>query len=673
MAITGETIGFELTKAAVSGMVKPALSAAFSGLKSLSNAVVNSFGDRFSEYVSQQANRHSKLSTIVFGHQKSLDELYIPLTVVESGSASRSGRPNEIRIDRFKTELLPQETRVLITDTAGMGKSTLSKFLFLQCLKSLYAIPIFIELRQLSEKNTVSTVIQKQLNTVAVAETEPKFTKKQVERLFAKGGMVFFLDGYDEIPFKDREAVTKDIKGFIEKYDANIYIITSRPETGLLAFPTFKQFSIRPLKKEESFALIRKYDQNGGRSEQLIKKLEGREFHAVQQFLGNPLLASLLYRSFEYKQNVPLKKHIFYRQVYDALFDWHDATKDGYNTREKKSGLDIDAFHRVLRVIGFVSVMRGEVEGDTDAVLGWIRKARDICSTTPFSESYFLDDLVRSVPIFVKDGDLYRWSHKSLAEYFAAQYLCTEGKPQQSQVLTALLESGRTARFSNVLDQMYDIDTTGFRTHLILPMAKAFASYWSAAYRGLDASISVTDLVTRKELLFDRAIVMLPLELLQIKAGDNDLSGLIRKALGRTISLDESNFEMYLYDSPQEQVMAIITGPFSTIVEILAGKKDPLVRRFAHSADFGRSYRYNSGKQPHLVTDSPTEVYNRPAHFAKFTASLMRPPMTVWLDSERVLSFESTFQDVDRLSELADELIRPMLPLPTPPDTEKGK
>lgn len=474
-----EAIAFGVTKKAVASLVKPVLEIGLAGFKSLSLTTVDLFGNRFSDYISGQAERHSCMSTIVFGHQKSLDDLYIPLTVVPSRELESYSEKHGILIDRFHTKLLPKEKRILITDTAGMGKSTLSKFLFLQCLKSGYAIPIFLELRHLSKGNSVFSILLTQLNASSVSSDVPKFQKRQVESLVKKGGLIFFFDGYDEIPFKDRETVTVDVKEFIEKYPNNWYLITSRPETGLLAFPTFKQFSIRPLKKEESFSLIRRYDHAGGRSEQLISKLQGRDFRAVQEFLKNPLLTSLLYRSFEYKQSVPIKKHIFYRQVFDALFDWHDASKDGYNTREKKSGLDIDAFHRMLRVIGFVSVMKGQVEGDTDAVLGWIRKARDICNLGALSESNFLDDLVRAVPIFVKDGDYYRWSHKSLAEYFAAQYICTEGKSQQAQVLTAFLNSKQLNRFSNVLDQVYDIDSAGFRTHLILPLARDFSTYWA--------------------------------------------------------------------------------------------------------------------------------------------------------------------------------------------------
>lgn len=662
MATGTEVVAFDIAKVAVTTLVKPALTTAFSGFKSLTKLVVDQFGDRFSEYVIQQAVRHSKLSTIVFGHQKSLEDLYIPLTVIPASPKDQREQREEIRIDRFHTALLPAERRILITDTAGMGKSTLSKFLFLQCLKSAYAIPIFLELRNLSERNPATTSIQRQLNNIPVSEDEPRFTKRQVEKLFSKGGMIFFLDGFDEIPFRDREFITKDLKDLIEKYPDNTYIITSRPETGLLAFPTFKHFNIRPLRKEESFDLIRRYDVNGGRSEQLIQKLNGRDYVAVQEFLKNPLLTSLLYRSFEYKQNVPLKKHIFYRQVYDALFDWHDATKDGYNTREKKSGLDIDTFHRVLRVVGFVSAMKGEVEGSTDSVLGWIRKARTICVGAQFSESNFLDDLVRAVPIFAKEGDMYRWSHKSLAEYFAAQYICTEGKSQQGSILGAFLSTGSIGRFSNVLDQVYDLDIAAFRQYLTLPTAKAFAEYWRSNYQNVDPSISVNSIAARKEILFDRQVAFFPTNIL-------DRGGLIEKVLpllGRksktALSPGDTSLGLYMYDSRDEMVIGVGLGGFAVVLDILYAKKDPLVRRFAREVDSKgqQGYRFPKSAEPSLICDDPLMDYNKPPNFNRFTASLARYPHLHFVDSEQLLQFESSYRDTDRLSELADELIRPL-------------
>lgn len=658
-----EFLAYEITKSAVAAIVKPLLTATFGSFRTLSAEAVSKFGDRFVDYISIQAERHSRLNTIVFGHKKSIADLYIPLTLVSTRSSEDRREHIEILIDRFHTKLLPTENRILITDTAGMGKSTLSKFLFLQSLKSAYAIPIFLELRHLSSQNTILSVIQKQLNSSPVSGDEPKFSKRQVEKIFKKGGLIIFLDGYDEVPFKDREVVTKDIKDFLEKYPENIYIITSRPESGLLAFPSFKQYGIRPLRKEESFSLIHKYDQGGGRAEQLISKLTGRDFLAVQEFLKNPLLTSLLYRSFEYKQNIPIKKHIFYRQVFDALFDWHDASKDGYNTREKKSGLDIDTFHRVLRIIGFVSVMKGEIEGDTDTMLAWIRKARAVCSTATFSESDFLDDLIRAVPVFVKDGDYYRWSHKSLAEYFAAQYICTEGKAQQAEVLTAFMSSGQMARFSNVLDQIYDVDVVAFRSHLILPTARAFVEFWKSAYYGINPQVAAASIRLRKEVSFDKELVIFQLDPKTTDNHETEIKAAMQGLSSMPGSLADSELSLIFVDSTarsKPRIAGIISGSFTVIISILASKKDPLVRR-AESIDPSKLSRAPTLPASHTnvrLTDNPNSEENQPEFFDKYTRLLLNFGPAV--DSDKMLAFESSFRDSDKLSELADELLSPM-------------
>lgn len=656
-----ETLAFGITKAAIITLVKPVTSAALAGLKSLTSITINLFTDRFSEYIQQQTEKHGCLSTIVFGHQKKLEDLYIPLTIVPH--QHRDQDKDSLLLNRFNPEFLPKTKRALITDTAGMGKSTISKFLFLQCIKSCYAIPIFVELRHLSNTVDVLTYIQKQLNPSSLADEDPRISKKQLERLLRKTNIVCFFDGYDEIPLLQREAVTKDIKNLVDRFPEITYVITSRPESGLLAFPSFKQYAIRPLKKEESFELIRKYDDKGGRSEQLIANLDRPEYRSVHQFLRNPLLTSLLYRSFEYKQSVPLKKHVFYRQVFDALFDWHDASKDGYNTREKKSGLDIDSFHRILRVIGFVSVLKGEVEGDTDTVLNWIRKAKEVCNFSSFSESNFLDDLVRAVPVFVKDGDSYRWSHKSLAEYFAAQYLCTEGKSQLSKVINTLIERREISRFSNVLDQIYDIDPLAFREFCILPLAKEFNAYLNNSYLKLDASITAEETRLRRACTFDRTTIFLhsvnfenPVEFKEILRKSTDPIKELRPE-SESINILFINGT----SSKKPNIVIDIAGPFSSILEILESKKDPLIvqkTRVDWPANRGRS-NIPITKKTEILTDDPSSVFNALTVFTKLTRLLARSAPMV--DIEKMLSFERTFNDSKKVSSLADDLLTELI------------
>lgn len=637
-------------KAAVTTLVKPVASATFNGLKTITSAAIEIFTNRLTDYILQQEQRHSYLSTIVFQHQKSLSELYIPLTLISANEAIRAKKIDEIKVDKFRKEIFDQNGKILITDTAGMGKSTLSKFLFIECLKSNDKVPFFIELRHLTDKIGVLDVITKQLNPPTTEDDEQKFQKKHIQRMLKKNELLFIFDGYDEIIPTYREKITKDLKELIELYPQHNYIITSRPESGLLAFPAFRQYHIKPLVSEESYSLIKKYDNGCGRSEQLISTLQKTEYRSVREFLGNPLLCSLLYRCFEYKQSIPLKKHVFYRQVYDALYDWHDASKDGYNTREKLSGLDIDAFHRMLRVVGFYSVMTGKIEGDRDIVLGWIRKAKEVCHYKNVSESNFLEDLVRAVPLFVKDGDKYRWSHKSLSEYFAAQYICTEGKGEQQRTLEAIIKSKDYIRFSNMLDQIYDVDNNAFRQYLVRPAAIAFKEHWETSYRHYDPSIEESELRLRRSLTFDKLIVLFDkFNFESVKNIREDLKKI--EGISSSEYLNSDLVKLYMISSTP---MLVFEGRHSFIISLLASKRDSLVQR-PEFIEPKKGNRPNIPKSKIAILDDPSLNFNSPDNFSKMTRLLSTYiPIA---NSDNMLRFEEDFNGQTHLENLTDELL----------------
>ena len=228
--------------------------------------------------------------------------------------------------------MLDKYGRILITDTAGMGKSTLMKRMFLDVIDGQFGIPIFIELRRLNENNDIINEVAIQLGGL-----NDGFDKGILETLFVDGEFIFFFDGYDEISSSNKAFVTRNIQDFVAKAPNNKYILTSRPEEELACFGEFQEFRIRELKKVESYDLLRKYDISGKTSRLLISKLETGNYSMINEFLKNPLLVSLLFAAFDFKQTIPLKKHIFYRQVFDAYFDSHDLSKGDSYVHEKKS------------------------------------------------------------------------------------------------------------------------------------------------------------------------------------------------------------------------------------------------------------------------------------------------------------------------------------------------
>ena len=430
----------------------------------------------FNEYLLRTYDKYSIINALAIPNsQFRLKDVYVAQALVKN---NRFVNNEEItKIDRLPVELIKKYQRLLITDTAGMGKSTIMKRMFIDlidnCIKDV-GVPIYIELNRLNKERNIILEIQEELNSLS-----KEFDKDLLLAFIQKGGFIFFLDGYDEISIADRNEVTKDVQTFISKAGANNYfILTSRPDDSLASFGDFQSFKIKPLIEEEAFELLSKYDITKQKkvSEELIKELKTGKYSSINEFLENPLLVSLLFSAFHYKAEIPLKKHIFYRQVYDALYNAHKLAQ-GQKPHEKRSGLDIDDFNRVLRYIGYQCLIKIGVQFDKDTILKSISRAKVFCENLEFGESNFLEDITTSVPLFIKDGNEYKWAHKSLMEYFAARFIADDAKGKQDEILSRIFNSHSRYKYTNMLDIYYDIDFKGFSKNITLPLCDQFLHF----------------------------------------------------------------------------------------------------------------------------------------------------------------------------------------------------
>lgn len=433
--------------------------------------------NKFDEYISRSYNKHLYMNTIVFkNQQKTINDLYIPLTVIKSDNKHHDDT-EVITIDTFPSNFIPKYKKVLLIDSAGMGKSTILKYLYLMSIKHNIGIPILIELRKLGQTDSIIDFIINEINGIGLV-----FKKNEICSLIEGGDFIFFFDGYDEIIDENKSIVTENMQDFISKADNNLFIISSREEGSLSCFGNFQRFDIRPLEKSEAYNLIKKYDNDGELSKQLINKLEDEEnLKIINEFLTNPLMVSLLYKAFEYKSSVPYKKNIFYRQVYDALFEDHDRSKGSAYVHEKKSKLDIEDFCLVLRALGFLTLKEG-ISYSKEELINFIKKVKKIAIGVEFSENDFIYDIVNSVPLFIKEGTEYKWTHKSFQEYFAASYICIDAKEKESKYLQAIFNSNNVDRYYNVLDFCYDMNYKDFRKNAIYPIICDFTKHYKSAY-----------------------------------------------------------------------------------------------------------------------------------------------------------------------------------------------
>lgn len=456
--------------------------------------------DYFGEYYTRSYEKYSIINTLVFHNsQRSLKDIYVNQRLVKENNYNKD-RASTI-IDGMPVKLIKKYKKILITDTAGMGKSTIMKRMFIDvidnCIKDT-GIPIYIELNRLNKDRTILDEIQENLDSLSEI-----FDRDLLLRLIQTGGFIFFLDGYDEISTSDRTEVTLDIQNFISKAGTNnYYIMTSRPESSLTSFGDFQSFSIMPLTKEEAYSLLEKYDISDGKeiSKNLIELLKTGQYETIDEYLINPLLVSLLFTAYDYNRSIPFEKHRFYGVVFEAYFEKHDSSKP-LKSRDKLSGLNYDGFDRVLRRVGFDCLVNVGVKFTEDEILNSIRKAKTYCKNLSFSESDFLKDLTSAVPIFCKDGTDYKWVHKSLLEYFAARFIFCDSKENQDGILSKIYQSKNIDKYINVLDLYYDIDYKGFNKNIQYRFCKEYVSYYeSQSYTNGNISKDLID--TRKSNLF---------------------------------------------------------------------------------------------------------------------------------------------------------------------------
>jgi len=456
-----------------------------------------SIESKFLDYLNSTYEKNAVLNTIAFKQkQVLLNEVYIPLKLHCNEDRK------EFKIVDFTDEIFSYSDKILITDTAGMGKSTLSRKLVISCIEKNGGVPVLIELRRLSKSKNIIDEILEQLNPI-----NEIFDKQFILDVIKKGDFIFFLDGFDEISLSERSFVTIEIQKFISKANKCRFILTSRPEDALSAFGDFQKFQIKPLEPSEAFQLIRKYDSSGKISKLLIEKLNEDEiFKNIKEYLATPLLVSLLYTAFEHKQSIPFKKHNFYRQVFEALFESHDLSKGDSFEREKFSGLSQDEFHRVLRVLGFFCLQaENKIEFSIDELNLFIKKSIDYCSNIDAKPSEFIKDLIITVPLFTKDGNYYKWSHKSLQEYFAALFVFYDTKERQKEILLHICFHNENRTFLNVIDLYRSIDPLGFEQMTTYRFINDYLNYLENSYTNFHGP----EKLMRQQLTFGHEIFLI--------------------------------------------------------------------------------------------------------------------------------------------------------------------
>lgn len=443
-------------------------------IKSFTDEVKHIVSNRMLEYQAEEFRRNLYTKTLLHrAEPKNLFEFYVPLHI-----RSVDFRKQDKLIPTTSiSEIFKIAKRITLIGSAGSGKSTIVRYLFLNCVKENYKIPLKVELRYLNDfEGTLLSYIKDQIFKMdKIAETD-----SIIERMLLSGKFVVFLDGYDEINSTVKESVTKEIDDLVRVYAKNHYILTSRPYTNVDLLPSFHNFFVSDLSKNEIEEFVRKQLPNDEKelAEKIIEAVHKEDNKAFATFLTNPLLLSMFILSFQSYANIPQKRNIFYKQVFDALFSMHDSMSKLAFVREKQSGLSKESFEDVLRLFSFISFFEEKFVFTTTYLEEKLIQIKERKKNIEFDNEKLIQDLQVAIGILNKEGLEFTFPHRSLQEFFAAEYIANLN-PNNKQVIFEKLYS-RIKDNSHILLEngnfyslLKELDNTNFTKLIALPMLKS--------------------------------------------------------------------------------------------------------------------------------------------------------------------------------------------------------
>jgi len=423
------------------------------------------------DYLKRLLARVSAVKTLVFPEQTiPLTSIYEPLRLkTMAGKNFRLGDPGRdpVRSIKLGAKDLKPGHNYLIVDSVGMGKSTFAKYLVLDIIQSSIKIPLFLELRRIDPIESLLSKLSKELDP-----DQNDIDTDLLKLLLDQGEYVVILDGFDELTESLRRPISGQITDLALAYQANTLILTSRPEVGLPEIPASTVYGILQLSRRQAESLVRRYDRYAqiDVGERLI-----REFGNVShKFLRTPLLLVLLYRTYGFNQSIATNTASFYNDVYNAFYKGHDLTKAGFS-RPKLSELDQEDFRRLLRGFAFLLLTAGNYSFATaTAAAQVIDKGAELTLVVPTSASNYFQDLLVAVPLVTNDGSEFRFIHKSIEEYFAAEYLAyaTNGEKR----IKMILKSEVATPFKEPLNYLLQLNPSLYRRAILAPAAKGFLS-----------------------------------------------------------------------------------------------------------------------------------------------------------------------------------------------------
>jgi hypothetical protein len=377
-----------------------------------------------------------------------LEEFYHP-TALDFSSSYGYPHTTIRNLNDFNSLGYPRTSMVFV-GIAGQGKSIFLRHLACQELIKGEKIPLFIELRRLtnpSNNTPLTNAIESKLLDLGFTAIPGLF------RAFAeRGSMILMLDAFDELDPTCVKHVLNELHSLIQRFPLLQIIATSRPNSDLCVCPEFRVYRLADTSVKDTLAIAARLVDDSAFLENLKSGLDATpDIHGI---LITPLMSTLLVINFRAHGAIPPTVAAFYEDLVPLLLSRHDKTKPGF-IRPKRCGLNDHKIREVFETFSFLS-KRKAIDLSTRSVHDLVAKSIELRGLKA-DECAFIDDIVRVTCLLIDEGTQYYFLHKSVQEFCAASFTRRLSEESCRKFYNSILEHGAShwqveLQFLKVLD-----------------------------------------------------------------------------------------------------------------------------------------------------------------------------------------------------------------------------
>lgn len=366
---------------------------------------------------------------------------------------------NDKRCNVSKLSDFKSKDNILIQGIAGQGKSILLRFLCSVELGRGEYIPIFLELRRVSQSETLKERIFIAFESLKLSIDDEIFTA-----LAASGKIVLLLDAFDEVPDDLKSRVLTEIEDLVATKPNIRVIVTSRPHQDIRFSNYFNVVLLDNLKGDEYQNVIKKLASGQAWAVSLIDHIENQARHIID-LLCTPLMVALLVLSYKSYKQLPAKLSDFYDSLFQTLLQRHDGTKPGF-TRKRSCELDDAQYRQAFEALCIFAKKIGQQSFTSESIYSLSQQALQQCALKA-SPSSFIDDIVTITCLLLRDGEEHRFIHKTVQEYYTASYIRKKPEPWAVDFYSRVIDN--YISWQQELEFLSEIDLYRYNKYYVLP------------------------------------------------------------------------------------------------------------------------------------------------------------------------------------------------------------